>query len=624
MRTVDELSISVHDTILQVREWHDLTDKCRAGLCSALMSVARLANMPPACLTLTPAGLRQPALNRSAASFGIKRGSLYNMQSRIRYVMRRLGIIEPADTPLTEPWQTLINRLIPPTIIAPQKAALKNLARFCSIEGIAPEGVCAATFEAYEVHLTTRTMTTHERKQMNSARRAWNTAARVMTSWPTASVPSLPKPHAYILPPKAFTPAFQRSLEHFRQHLAADLLNDPFDMFAPESPDGAGFLHPAPPPRPLKPRSVALRVDHARWAASALVASGVPIESINDLTDLVKPLGRCRDILRYIHTHAGKNRSSAGTHIGGVLSMIARHHVRLDAADLAQIRKWRAVVSLSYTGMTEKNGRTVRAAMAPGHELALLALPAKLMAEARRLLPDKPRPAAGVALRAMAIAILNSLALRLENLCNLRIDQHLRRSDPRRGLITAIHIPGEETKNGRSITAPVPRATGRLLDEWIKHYRPHLATPGSPYLFPGQGTASKPITHQAMRDAIKRATGDHVGVVLSPHQFRHVAANRLLTEYPRAFETVSQLLGHASSATAIRHYSGTDQEAAARQFDELNTRRAMNLLRKSRSKPRRRKPARPTGTPPATSRSMPAGLTRESLVRRDITPPEEK
>ncbi len=77
------------------------------------------------------------------------------------------------------------------------------------------------------------------------------------------------------------------------------------------------------------------------------------------------------------------------------------------------------------------------------------------------------------------------------------------------------------------------------------------------------------MTPQGLRDAIKKVTREKVGVELSPHKFRHLAAHRFLDAFPGHYEEVRQLLGHASLATTVRHYSGTESASCARRYDEV-------------------------------------------------------
>ena len=57
----------------------------------------------------------------------------------------------------------------------------------------------------------------------------------------------------------------------------------------------------------------------------------------------------------------------------------------------------------------------------------------------------------------------------------------------------------------------------------------------------------KPRTQGAIKVAIEKAVLRHLGVKITPHQFRHLAAKIVLDDNPGAYELVRQLLGHKNS-----------------------------------------------------------------------------
>jgi integrase len=59
------------------------------------------------------------------------------------------------------------------------------------------------------------------------------------------------------------------------------------------------------------------------------------------------------------------------------------------------------------------------------------------------------------------------------------------------------------------------------------------------------------------------------GIVLTPHQFRHLSAKVVLDAEPGAFETVKQFLGHKSLKTTVAAHAGIDSRRAARRHYQL-------------------------------------------------------
>ena len=70
----------------------------------------------------------------------------------------------------------------------------------------------------------------------------------------------------------------------------------------------------------------------------------------------------------------------------------------------------------------------------------------------------------------------------------------------------------------------------------------------------------------------------HVGLHMTPHQFRHVAASFYLRAHPQDFRTVTDLLGHGSTKTT-QIYAGASSERASRVYTGfvLEQREALKL-----------------------------------------------
>jgi site-specific recombinase XerD len=346
---------------------------------------------------------------------------------------------------------------------------------------------------------------------------------------------------------------------------------------------------------PVKESTAALRQDHVRWGASALVMTGVPIEEITSIACLVPPLSRAQAILRYIFHKAGDKPSARGLHVAEVLQIIVKYYAGLPADAIpryvSQIRNWAKQVRLKYTGMTDKNEACIQDMMTPERELELIALPKVYMNVAQQLLPEDVQRACSKAMAAALIQLLRTRSLRLGEIQCLRLDRHLRRAGAGKKRITHLNISADETKNNLARFLSVPEETAEILEIWITTFRPLVAAPGCAYLFPGHGKGNKPITHQGFRDAVKKATYEHVGVTLTPHQFRHLKARIYLDERPRDYPAVQRYLGHADLNSVMRSYSGSETDSALRQIDETMFDREMRF---GRNLPNRRSPSPPS------------------------------
>jgi site-specific recombinase XerC len=92
----------------------------------------------------------------------------------------------------------------------------------------------------------------------------------------------------------------------------------------------------------------------------------------------------------------------------------------------------------------------------------------------------------------------------------------------------------------------------------------------------GQATISKQITDTVMR---------HIGIHMTPHQFRHFGATSYLEQHPDDFETARAILGHAWSKTT-RIYAGSSSRRASRAYNRylFQQREALKLLRPRRKR----------------------------------------
>ncbi len=120
-------------------------------------------------------------------------------------------------------------------------------------------------------------------------------------------------------------------------------------------------------------------------------------------------------------------------------------------------------------------------------------------------------------------------------------------------------------KNSEACRLELPPETAELLREFALHHRPILlrdAEHDAGFLFRGRGRAGRAEVGN-LRQRIKRAIQDALGIVMTPHQFRSFAASLYLERCPGDFVTLMHVLGHRRLDTLIRHYAFVDQEAAA-------------------------------------------------------------
>ena len=87
-----------------------------------------------------------------------------------------------------------------------------------------------------------------------------------------------------------------------------------------------------------------------------------------------------------------------------------------------------------------------------------------------------------------------------------------------------------------------------------------------PWLFPGNG-ARRPSG--GFGQQISAFIAREAGLVMTPHQFRHLAAKLFLDQHPDGFETVRRLLGHKSLETTMRYYREFETVLASKRYAAL-------------------------------------------------------
>jgi site-specific recombinase XerC len=96
----------------------------------------------------------------------------------------------------------------------------------------------------------------------------------------------------------------------------------------------------------------------------------------------------------------------------------------------------------------------------------------------------------------------------------------------------------------------------------------------------GSRKSQATITKQII-DALAR----HIGIHMTPHQFRHFGATSYLEQHPEDFETAREILGHAWSKTT-RIYAGSSGRRASRAYNQhlFAQREALRLVRSRRQR----------------------------------------
>jgi integrase len=267
-----------------------------------------------------------------------------------------------------------------------------------------------------------------------------------------------------------------------------------------------------------------------------------------------------------------------------VLITIASEWVRIPADQLSHLKKLRGKLGTLRSGLTEKNKALLRKFDDPRLVTRLLELPDRLWRNARRDAALSKRWFVDLQ-TALAIDILLHTAPRIENLAALKFDEHLHWPQGR-GKPALFVIRMEETKNESALEFELPTGLSDRLYAFRNEIAPAVIGRRPEALFVSR--KGRPRTLRTVAIAIERSVLRHIGLKLTCHQFRHIAAKIVLDANPGAYELVRQLLGHKDMKTTTRFYAGIDTRRAGRAHAQL-----LGRLREARLQRVRRRPNRP-------------------------------
>ena len=348
----------------------------------------------------------------------------------------------------------------------------------------------------------------------------------------------------YALPWNRFPASLEQEVEAYLARLAGSDILEEIDF------------------RPLQPTSLKTIHYELSLYVSALVYRGRDPQTLRTPADVVA-LGVVKDGLRFFLDRLNDKPTAQVIRIARRLSYVAQHWVKVEVTHLAALKAiCRRLELKHHQGMTEKNRARLRQFDDPAALLRLLRLPQTLEDLVVRC--EAPGRSEALMLQtALAIEILIMHPIRRCNLAGLHLERHLVRS---RGGIVHLVMPGEEVKNRSAIEGILPPPTVRLLDLYLKRYRPLLLTGPSAWLFPG-AVADSPKCGERLGAQISATIKQHTALQVHPHLFRQIAAKAYLDSHPGAYGVIRLVEGHKSVDTTTKYYCGVERDAALKHYD---------------------------------------------------------
>jgi integrase len=330
----------------------------------------------------------------------------------------------------------------------------------------------------------------------------------------------------------------------------------------------------------LAPRTLRLRRNHIHSAVTAACAAGIDPASWTSLANLVEP-ETFRALLRHLWEEGGRTLTAYTHGIAGTLVAIAVEWEKLPAETIGMLKALRKKLGTLPSGLTDKNKAVLRKFNDPRLIEELINLPDRLWRRARRDLARSRRPFIDLQ-SALAIDLLLHVVPRMENLSALNFEKHLHWPQGR-GKPALLVFNVDETKNGIPLEFEIPVVLAERLQVYRNEIAPTVTGKRPDAVFVTWD--GKPRKQAAITLAIQKTVRRELGVKLTPHQFRHIAAKIILDAHPGAYELLRQLLGHKNSKTTTNFYAGIDTLRAGRAHADL-----VMKLRESNVVRRRRRP----------------------------------
>jgi integrase len=534
---------TLHDVIAKLQQCTGLPESRRRDLRSAVSRIAALLGQPPQAVTLDvpQVAARLKTLDHAAVSVSAK--TMQNVRANFLAALRETDFMprRRLARALSPEWNALLQGQD-----KRRRLGLARLGRYASTRGIPPTAIAATVIN--DMMADVRQYSLHrdpDRLHRNTVK-IWNELARERGDLRPFIVPSFGRTPTRIA--WASLPApFRQDVDDYLDWCAGA------DLFAVDARE-----------RTLAPRTVELLRNQIWAAVTSLATVPTAVQRLTSLAGLVTSRN-FKAILAHRHERRDGASNSFDLSLAHRLIQVAREWVEVSELELNELNRLARRLPTRVPGLTDKNRAMLRQFDDPTMLQRLYTLPEPLWAEVKHDQRNDYLTLAK-AQAAIAIALLCYAPIRLQNLTALRFGVHLFIRQGR-GSISTLEIPAEEVKNRRPLAFDLPPPLARMLLEYQHDVVRRVLGRRTELLFVNVGGTAK--VSQGIGLLITKTLRTRIGLRLTPHQFRHLSARTILDSEPGSFETVRQLLGHASLSTTVASYAGIDTARASRHHQRL-------------------------------------------------------
>lgn len=552
----DQNQPTAAEVLDRVKRVDGLNQKQRREIASAWESAGRWFGIPLDKLIAHPQNLAPRFARLSPGALGVTKKRIANVKSlvveSIHLVCDQIG--KSFKTPLTPEWAACLAKA--PTLY--DTASIRCMARYGSACAVSPDHVDEHFSAALLKALIEERLNKNPRIIHQNALRRWNVLVVTVDGWPQKKL-QIPTYRKQTAEPWSSYPA--SLLAEIDEFFDKKTTSDPLDLDKPLTSWSAATI---------KYYRACLR----RFL-SQVVKCGTRHEDLRGVSDILK-----QDTILAAFEKAGLRTEAAGR-AGGARTA----KVLLQLAQFAELRpteseenksRFKAVSDMlrplaTRLHKTRKRSTKNRERLSPlKHErnlAGLFLLPFALERELKKVKTPDRRDAL-LMQWAVALMILVFCPLRIESLCSLRIDRHLRWSgDDMSGDLNLEFAEGE-LKNGQAATLPLPRECARIIRAYVRRFKHLLSTPDDPHLITG-ADPSRPKRPWVMSTQIKRLIFDRLGLDVNVHLFRHVVHLVVLKRFPGAYGMIARVLTHRGITTATKNYAEYDATLSVAAYADL-------------------------------------------------------
>ncbi|HWT30665.1 MAG TPA: site-specific integrase, partial [Propylenella sp.] len=443
-------------------------------------------------------------------------------------------------------WADLVSAIAHDKRMAHGLTAFMN---WCSGRGIAPDDVTDKVLQDFYEWLDTRTLHPRPRDVARLVPKIWNEAKDIVEGWPQQKLARI---------------SFRTPSQNLAwDHLDASFMTEADAYLAMRLEPDVFEEDLNYPKRPLAASTVDRQREHIRLAASVLVRNGAQVvDGLRSLAQLVEREA-FKAVLRHYRGKAGGKPNAFAVAIAKTLIDVARYQVKVGGDEVKALKALAAKLPAVLLDLTDKNKDLLGRLEADSTRARLVFLPEELQRKAAAGL-KRGKLDFVAAQVAVAVDILLVAPLRPQNLIGLNWNRHFREGV---GGGLTLFIPKVETKSGkRDLAFDLPAEVAGRINWYRREVLPRLgASPDGDLFVTRDGT---PKHQETLTTQIIRTIRDHVGLHMTPHQFRHFAAKVYLEEHPQDFQTVTDLLGHGWTKTT-RIYAGVSSRRASRAYGKM-------------------------------------------------------